>query len=65
MDKQRDFVLRTIEERGVKFIRLWFTDVLGRLSAKSPIPHPRQQLEHEPFEEGGRGRTNPFEEIFP
>ena len=31
MDKQRDFVLRTIEERGVKFIRLWFTDVIGTL----------------------------------
>ena len=31
MDKQRDFVLRTIEERGVKFVRLWFTDVIGTL----------------------------------
>ncbi len=29
MDKQKEFVLRTIEERGVKFIRLWFTDVVG------------------------------------
>jgi len=29
MDKQQEFVLRTIEERGVKFIRLWFTDVVG------------------------------------
>jgi glutamine synthetase len=33
MDKQRDFVLRTIEERGVKFIRLWFTDVAGTLKS--------------------------------
>ena len=29
MDKQQEFVLRTIEERGVKFIRLWFADVVG------------------------------------
>ncbi|MEC8948008.1 MAG: glutamine synthetase, partial [Actinomycetota bacterium] len=27
---QRDYVLRTIEERGVRLVRLWFTDVLGR-----------------------------------
>ena len=27
---QRDYVLRTVEERGVRLIRLWFTDVLGR-----------------------------------
>ena len=33
MDKQRDFVLRTIEERGIKFIRLWFTDILGFLKS--------------------------------
>ncbi|MDA8400443.1 MAG: glutamine synthetase family protein [Actinomycetota bacterium] len=26
---QRDYVLRTAEERGVRFIQLWFTDVLG------------------------------------
>lgn len=25
----REFVLRTVEERGIKFIRLWFTDILG------------------------------------
>lgn len=27
---QQDYVLRTVEERGVRLIRLWFTDVLGR-----------------------------------
>ncbi len=26
---QRDYVLRTVEERGVRFVQLWFTDVLG------------------------------------
>ncbi|HWK20842.1 MAG TPA: glutamine synthetase family protein [Microbacteriaceae bacterium] len=38
MDKQRDFVLRTIEERGVKFIRLWFTDVVGTLKSVAVAP---------------------------
>jgi len=33
MDKQRDFVLRTIEERNVRFVRLWFTDVAGTLKS--------------------------------
>jgi glutamine synthetase len=38
VDKQRDFVLRTIEERGVKFIRLWFTDVVGTLKSVAIAP---------------------------
>lgn len=38
MDKQRDFVLRTIEERGIKFIRLWFTDVVGSLKSVAIAP---------------------------
>jgi len=38
LDKQRDFVLRTIEERGVKFIRLWFTDVVGTLKSVAIAP---------------------------
>jgi glutamine synthetase len=38
VDKQRDFVLRTIEERGVKFIRLWFTDVVGSLKSVAIAP---------------------------
>lgn len=38
MDKQRDFVLRTIEERGVKFVRLWFTDVVGTLKSVALAP---------------------------
>ena len=38
MDKQRDFVLRTIEERSVKFVRLWFTDVVGTLKSVAIAP---------------------------
>ena len=33
MERPQDYVLRTVEERGVRFIQLWFTDVLG--TAKS------------------------------
>ncbi|MGZ5298641.1 MAG: glutamine synthetase beta-grasp domain-containing protein, partial [Actinomycetota bacterium] len=29
----QDFVLRTVEEREIRFIRLWFTDVLGFLKS--------------------------------
>ena len=35
MSGHREFVLRTVEERGVKFIRLWFVDVLGLLKSFS------------------------------
>ena len=38
MEKQQEFVLRTIEERGVKFIRLWFTDVVGTLKMVAIAP---------------------------
>jgi len=38
LDKQQDFVLRTIEERGIKFIRLWFTDVVGALKSVAIAP---------------------------
>jgi glutamine synthetase len=38
VDKQSDFVLRTIEERDIRFIRLWFTDVLGSLKSVAVAP---------------------------
>jgi glutamine synthetase len=38
MSKQQEFVLRTIEERDVRFIRLWFTDVLGTLKSVAIAP---------------------------
>ena len=49
-ERQREYVLRTVEERGVRMIRLWFTDVLGQLKsfAISPV-----ELEGA-FEEGMR-----------
>ncbi len=38
MGKQEDFVLRALEERDVRFVRLWFTDVLGYLKSVSVAP---------------------------
>ncbi len=38
MDKQTEFVLRTIEERDIRFVRLWFTDVLGFLKSVAIAP---------------------------
>ena len=38
MDKQTEFVLRTLEERDIRFVRLWFTDVLGTLKSVSVAP---------------------------
>jgi glutamine synthetase len=38
MDKQQEFVLRTLEERDIRFVRLWFTDVLGVLKSVEIAP---------------------------
>jgi glutamine synthetase len=38
MERQQDYVLRTVEERGIRFIQLWFTDVLGTPKAFSITP---------------------------
>ena len=48
MERQQDYVLRTVEERGVRLIRLWFTDVLGQLKSFAISP---AELENA-FEEG-------------
>ncbi|MCL8026398.1 glutamine synthetase family protein [Nocardioides bruguierae] len=48
MGKQEDFVLRALEERDVRFVRLWFTDVLGALKSVAVAP---AELEGA-FEEG-------------
>jgi glutamine synthetase len=38
MKSQAEYVLRTVEERGVRFVQLWFTDVLGRHKAFHVTP---------------------------
>ena len=45
---QQDYVLRTVEERGVRLIRLWFTDVLGQLKSFAISPAELESA----FEEG-------------
>src|SRR2546421_1742358 len=42
LTKEAEYVLRTVEERGIRFIRLWFTDVLGFLKSFAITP---QELE--------------------
>ncbi len=48
MNKQAEYVLRTVEERGIRFIRLWFTDVQGFLKSVSISPAELEVA----FEEG-------------
>jgi glutamine synthetase len=38
VDRQEEFVLRTLEERDIRFVRLWFTDVLGYLKSVAVAP---------------------------
>ena len=37
-EEQRRYVLHTVEERGVRLVRLWFTDVLGNLKSFAISP---------------------------
>ena len=48
MDRQQEFVLRTIEDRDVRFVRLWFTDVVGTLKSIALAPAEVESA----FEEG-------------
>lgn len=43
-----DFVLRTVEKRDIRFVRLWFTDVLGNLKSFAISPEDLEDA----FEEG-------------
>lgn len=43
-----DYVLRTVEKRDIRFIRLWFTDVLGNLKSFAISPEDLEDA----FEEG-------------
>lgn len=38
LEQHREYVLRTVEERGVRLVRLWFTDVLGTLKSFAITP---------------------------
>ena len=43
MDRQQEFVLRALEEREIRFVRLWFTDVLGFLKSVAVAPAELEQ----------------------
>src|SRR5688572_9359623 len=47
-ERDVDYVLRTVEERDIRFIRLWFTDVLGYLKSFAITPAELEVA----FEEG-------------
>jgi len=59
VERQQEFVLRTLEERDIRFVRLWFTDVLGTLKSVSVAPAELEAA----FEEGigfdGSARASP------
>ncbi|MEI7827045.1 MAG: type I glutamate--ammonia ligase [Euryarchaeota archaeon] len=41
--KDKEYVLNQVEEQGIKFIRLWFTDLLGALKSFAIV---KDELEH-------------------
>ena len=38
MDDQQEHVLRTITDRGIRYVRLWFTDIVGTLKSVAVAP---------------------------
>jgi glutamine synthetase len=48
MERQQDYVLRTVEERGIRLVWLWFTDVLGSLKSFAVTSEELEQA----FDEG-------------
>lgn len=61
-DKKIDYILRTVEERDVRYLRLCFTDVLGGLKALSISPEEleeafveREQVRKRKIGEKGEG----------
>ena len=46
-ETDRDFVLKTARDQNVRFVRLWFTDILGFLkSVAIPVSELADALEH-------------------
>lgn len=48
MERPQDYVLRTVEERGIRLVWLWFTDVLGFLKSFAVTSEELEQA----FDEG-------------
>lgn len=47
-DANRDYVFKTVRERNIHFIRMWFTDVLGQMKSFAITPNELEVA----FEEG-------------
>lgn len=47
MNRQQEYVLRTLEERDIRFVRLWFTDILGTLKSVAVAPAELEGAFHE------------------
>ena len=37
-DQQHDYIMRAVEDRGVRLVRMWFTDILGNLKSFAISP---------------------------
>ena len=61
MERQQDYVLRSVEERGIRFIRLWFTVVLGQLKSIAIVPGELENAFDDPLEvrSGREARGDP------
>ena len=38
LEQQRDYIMRAVEDRGVRLVRMWFTDILGNLKSFAISP---------------------------
>lgn len=43
-DQSRDFILKTVQERRIKFVRLWFTDILGMLKSAAVVADELEEI---------------------
>jgi glutamine synthetase len=38
LEQQRAYIMRSVEDRGVRLVRMWFTDILGNLKSFAISP---------------------------
>ena len=52
VESSREFVIRAAQDRRVKFVRLWFTDILGMLKSTAIVTDELEAAQRVPLEEG-------------
>lgn len=62
-NKQIEYVLRSVQDRDVKFVRLWFTDVLGVLKSVAITPSELETAFYEGIGFDGSTIEGPVREI--